>query len=228
MVVTAYLWAVGQMFDPAFRRVLGLGLLLSLCLLAGVYALFLLALDTFVPNGANLPLIGPVEGLQSLLGWASLALMVGLSVFLMLPVAAAFAGLFLDDVAEAVERRHYPHLSPARRAGLGEALIGAANLMGLLIALNVAGFFVFPLAGPLAPVLFWALNAGLLGREYFLSVALRRLDRGSARALLRRHAVTAFAGGAVLALPLIVPFLNLLIPVLGAAAFTHIVHRLPD
>ena len=40
--------------------------------------------------------------------------MIGLSVFLMVPVASAFTGFFLEDVAEAVEDRHYP--APAARA----------------------------------------------------------------------------------------------------------------
>jgi CysZ protein len=34
--------------------------------------------------------------------------MIGLSVFLMVPVASMFTGLFLEDVAAAVEARHYP------------------------------------------------------------------------------------------------------------------------
>ncbi len=40
--------------------------------------------------------------------------MIVLSAVLMVPVAAAFTGVFLDEVADAVEARHYPHLVPQR------------------------------------------------------------------------------------------------------------------
>ena len=111
--------ALGQIGDPRFRRVLGLGIGLAIALLFAIYAAFLLAIQSFAPDVADLPLIGPVSGVQTFLGWASLIFMMVLSVFLMIPVAAAFSGLFLDDVAAAVEARHYPfcllYTSPSPR-----------------------------------------------------------------------------------------------------------------
>ena len=47
----------------------------------------------------------PITGIDALLGWGSLFLMLGLSVFLMVPVASAFSGLFLEDIADAVDDR---------------------------------------------------------------------------------------------------------------------------
>lgn len=38
--------------------------------------------------------------------------------------------------------------------------------------------------------------------------------------------MTIWGAGIVMALPLTIPGLNLLIPVLGAASFTHLYHRL--
>ena len=78
---------------------------------------FLLALQTFTPDALELPLIGPVTGMHQLLGWASFLFMIGLSVFLMVPVAALFSGLFLDDIAAAVEDRHYDFLPPVPPPG---------------------------------------------------------------------------------------------------------------
>ena len=48
----------------------------------------------------------------------------------MVPVASAFTGLFLDDVADAVEARHYPDLPPAPRLGLAESLREALGFWG--------------------------------------------------------------------------------------------------
>lgn len=224
MILTAFLRALGQLGDPRFRRVLGLGVLLSLALLIGVYALFLWAIQALTPASVDLPLIGPVGGLHSLLSWASLALMLGLSVFLMVPVAGVFCGLFLDDVVDAVEARHYPALPPAPRLAWGDALIASFNLFALLVGVNLLALLVYPFAGPGAPLVFWAVNGWLLGQEYFGLVAQRRLGREGARALCRQHRGTVWLTGALMAAPLSVPFVGLLIPVLGAATFTHIVH----
>ena len=47
-----------------------------------------------------------------------------------------------------------------------------------------------------------------------------------AKRLRRRHAGTIWMAGVLMAVPLSVPLLNLLIPILGAATFTHLYHAL--
>jgi CysZ protein len=44
---------------------------------------------------------------------------------LMVPVASAFISMFLETIAAAVERKHYPHLPPARSIGFVEGLLDA-------------------------------------------------------------------------------------------------------
>jgi uncharacterized protein involved in cysteine biosynthesis len=44
--------------------------------------------------------------------------------------------------------------------------------------------------------------------------------------LRRRHAGEIWLAGTLMAAPLSVPLVNLLIPVLGIATFTHLFHRL--
>ena len=226
VILQAFLKALGQIGDRRFRRVIILGLLLSVALLVGAYAAFLLALQSYTPDALDLPLIGPVTGLHQLLGWSSLLFMAVLSFFLMVPVAGLFSGLFLEDVAAAVEDRHYPWLPPAPPVPKATALIEAVNLLGLIVALNLLALALLPFAGPFYIPLFWVLNGGLLGREYFTLVALRRLPKAEASALRKRHWLTLWAAGGLMAVPLSVPLVNLVIPVLGAATFTHIFHRL--
>ncbi|MDR5651157.1 EI24 domain-containing protein [Ruixingdingia sedimenti] len=221
-----FLRAVGQIGDRRFRRVLFLGLILTFALLAGVYALFLGAIQILTPDSITIPWVGEVGGLDTLLSWGSLVFMIGLSVFLMVPVAAAFTGFFLDDVAQAVEDRHYPGLPPATPVPLMDQLIDSANFFGVLVALNVLALVLYAFAGPFIPVVFWGLNGFLLGREYFTLVAMRRLGRQGARELRRRHPAQVWLAGVLMAAPLSVPIVNLLIPVLGVATFTHLYHRL--
>jgi CysZ protein len=228
VIFAAFLKALGQLGDRRFRRVVFLGVLLALALLFAVYALFLQAIWWFSPDTIDLPVIGPVSGVDTLLGWASLVFMVGLSVFLMVPVASAFTGFFLEDVADAVEDRHYPGLPPATALSPGEGLRQSVNFLGLVVAVNTAALFVYPVLGPGIPLVFWAVNGFLLGREYFSLVALRRLPKTEVKAMLRRNRWTLWAAGTLMAAPLSVPILNLVIPVLGVATFTHLYHRLAD
>lgn len=226
MILGAFGQALGQLGDPRFRRVLGLGLGLTLALLVGIYLLFLLAIGLFVPDQVTLPWWGPIGGLDNALTWAAIPLVLVLSVFLMVPVASAFCGIFLDDVAEAVEGRHYPQVAIPPRVPFMTQLIDSVNFFGVIIAANLAGLVLYLFAGPLIPVVFWAINGYLLGREYFTLAAMRHLGRDGARALRRQNRGTIWLAGVLMAAPLSVPLVNLLIPVLGAATFTHLYHRL--
>ena len=226
MIFAAFFRALAQVGDRRFRRVLMLGILLALAILVAVYAGFLQLVWWLTPDRFDIPLVGPVTGVETLLGWASLALMIGLSVFLMVPVAAAFSGLFLEDVVDAVEDRHYPGLPPAVPVGWIEGMRRSVNFLGLVIAVNVAALVVYPFAGPLLPVVFWAVNGFLLGREFFTLVALRRMSPDAAAALRRKNRFRLWAAGTLMAAPLSIPFVNLAVPVLGVATFTHIFHKM--
>lgn len=226
MIFSDFAKAVAQLTDRRFRRVLWLGLLLTLALLIGIYALFLWFIQTFASDPVALPVIGQVEWVGALLSVGSLLIMLALSVILMVPVASAFSGLFLEDVAQAVEDRHYPQLPPVPRQGLGQTLIDTVNFFGLLVAVNLVAVLAYGFAGPAAPLIFWALNGFLLGREYFQLAAMRRLGRAGARALRRHHPLQIWFAGILMAVPLSIPLVNFLVPVLGAATFTHLFHRL--
>lgn len=226
MILDAFLKAVGQLGDRRFRRVLWLGLGLTLGLFAVMFWLGSHLVVWLVPDTLTLPWVGPVGGVDTALGWAALPVMLAASVFLMVPVASAFCGLFLDTVAEAVEDRHYPALPPARPVPFAMQVIDSVNFFGVIVAANAVALLLYVVSGPLAPVVFWAVNGYLLGREYFTLAALRHVGREGARDLRRRHRGTIWLAGTLMAAPLSLPIVNLLIPVLGAATFTHLFHRL--
>lgn len=226
MIFTDFLKALRQLPDPRFRRVLLLGLALTIALLIAVYALFLVAIQSLTPDTVELPFVGPVAGLDTLLSVGSVLFMIGLSIFLMVPVASMFTGFFLEDVAQAVEDRHYPWLSPAPKVSLYESVKDSINFFAVLILVNAIALVLAIFAGPAIPVVFWAVNGFLLGREYFTLAAMRRLGREGARALRARHSGQIWLAGFLMAIPLSIPVVNLFIPLLGAATFTHMFHRL--
>lgn len=226
MILASFLAALGQLGDPRFLRVTAAGVLLAILLLLVFSAGTIWLMELLLPDSISLPGIDPVGGIDTLAGWGMAAVMLLFSIFLMVPVASAFSGIFLGSVAAAVEARHYPGLPPARAASAGDSLIAGINFLGVIIAANLVALALWPLAGPGAPILFWAVNGYLLGREYFELAAERRLSPAEARRLRKANGGTVWLAGALMAAPLSVPLLNLFIPVIGAATFTHLLHRL--
>jgi len=210
------------MSDPRFRRILLTGVGVTIALLAGATW----GVQLLLPDTVSLPWFGEIGWLSSLLSGFVLVSMIGLSVFLMVPVASLFTGLFLEQVADAVEAKHYAHLPAANKVSFSDALVDSLKFFGLLIVVNLLAIVIYLLSTVLAPVIFWIVNGILLGREYFQLVAMRRLGRKGANALRKKHRPTIWLAGFLMAVPLSMPLVNLFIPVLGVAVFTHIFHKL--
>ena len=222
MIFNDFAKALGQIGDPKFRGVLLKGLALTVGLLAGSTWIVQLLL----PDVIVLPFVGEVGFLSWALSGFVLVAMIGLSVILMIPVASMFIGFFLETIADAVEAKHYPNLPQVPHIPWRDVLIDSAKFLGLMIVVNALALIVYVLSTALAPVAFWIVNGILLGREYFQMVAMRRIGRQAANALRSKHRIQIWLAGFLMAVPLSVPFVNLLIPVLGVATFTHMFHRL--
>jgi hypothetical protein len=127
-------------------------------------------------------------------------------------------------VAAAVERRTIGIALP-RAQSIHEAIVSGLKFALVAILLNLAvlpvyivGFFL----PPLNFFVFYGLNGYLLGREYYETVALRRLDPRLASEVRRRNSWRVFMGGVVITLMLTVPILNLIAPVIATAFMVHI------
>lgn len=226
VILSSFGKAVAQLSDRRFRRVFFIGIFLALLLLIGAVAGFTWLIEWLTPEEAWLPILGEVTWLNDLFSWGAAFLLTLMSIFLMIPVASAITSMFLDDVADAVEAVHYPHMKPMTRVSFGDALRDTVNFLGLLIGANILALILALIFAPLAVFIFWGLNGFLLGREYFTLVAMRRVGRKGAKTLRKRHRGTIWLAGFLMAVPLTIPLLNLLIPILGAATFTHLYHQL--
>ena len=79
----------------------------------------------------------------------------------MVPVASAITSLFLDEVAQAVEDKHYPHLPQVRSVPFGEAMRDTENFLDVLVGANFLALFLY--------VLFFIRGTvNLLDAEWFL------------------------------------------------------------
>ncbi|WP_170525034.1 EI24 domain-containing protein [Ruegeria arenilitoris] len=226
IILNAFFAALGQLGDARFRSVLLRGVGLTIVLLVVACALAIWGINALAGQEISLPFVGDVPWLNDVLNYSGIFLVLILPVFLMVPVASAITSMFLDEVAQAVEDRHYPNLPPVPSVPIWDAVLDSLGFLGVLIVANVLALVLYALFTPLAPFIFWGMNGFLLGREYFTLAAMRRIGREGARALRARHAGTIWVAGTLMAIPLSIPLVNLVIPIIGAATFTHIFHGL--
>ena len=166
-------------------------------------------------------LVIPYPWLETAIAWAAGAgLLVGLGFFIA-PVTSLFAGIFLDEIAEKVEARHYPQDEHGTAMPLLKSLGLTIQFVALVVAVNLVALLLVFVFGLGLPVFFIA-NGYLLGREYFEIVAMRFMPTKDARELRHKHSTTVFLSGLIIAGFLAVPFLNLLTPLFATAFMVHI------
>lgn len=216
-MLSSFALTIGQLADPPFRRLVLLGIAVSLALLLGLAAAISFLLAYAVPAGwhwatAPAAAFGGLAGL--VLAW------------LLFPaISAIAAGILGDRLARMVERQHYPTLPEPRAASAAEQIGISLRLVLVGLLLNLIAVPVYLLVPGVNLVLFLLLNGYLISREYFESAAVRRFSAETVRSIRRRRRFGLWAGGVVLAGLLAVPGLNLLVPYLGFAAMVHLVER---
>ena len=224
MILDAARAAVSRLFTPEFRGVFfkSLGLTLLLLVLAwlalrGVLTGFVFPwIDAFLPSMPDwTSWFGVLAGVA-----ASLGIAVGLA-FLIAPVTAAIAGLFLDDVAEVVEAQDYPQDAPGRPVPLLRGIVLSAKFLGVVILANIGALLLLLIPG-VNIAAFFLINGYLLGREFFEFAAMRFRSETDAKAMRRRHGGTVFLAGIVIAAFMAVPLVNLLTPLFAAAMMVHL------
>ena len=204
--------AVNDLTSPEFRAVLWKSLGLTL----GLFVALLVGVETLLSFLALVPLVW----LQSIIALgAGLGLVVAF-IFLMGPVTALFAGLFLDNIAAKVEARHYPNDPKGKPLAMGLALWVGLQFAGLALAVNLMVFPLVFFAG-FGAVLLVAANAYLISREYFEMAAMRFVSPSQARGLYRKNTLKLFIAGLVPAVISLVPIVNFVTPLFATSFFVH-------
>ena len=154
---------------------------------------------------------------------ATLGIVTG-AVFLMPAVTAFVGSFFVDEIADQVERAHYPADPPGRALPLGRALIEGIKTALLAVAVYLCAVPFLFVAGLGLVIMFFA-NAYLLSREYFLLAAMRFRPPDEARALRRAHSTRIFLAGMLIAIFVSIPLLNLATPLFAMALMVHMHKR---
>lgn len=144
-------------------------------------------------------------------------------------VAIAVIGLFADQVVHAVEARYYPQaLATARPVSTGRAVVMGLKSAARLIGYNLLAtplYIVLLATGFGLPIAFFALNGWLLGRDLGDMVAARHMTNTELVAWRTDSRWTRLGAGLASAGLFAIPVVNLIAPVVGAAAMTHLFHQ---
>jgi CysZ protein len=222
--------ALTQMFSPPFRRALlksiGLGLILIVLMGLGLQRVF----SWMATSGAAWAEASTgAHTAWQILAWvlsvaATLGVITG-ALFLMPAVTAFVGSFFVDEIAEEVERTHYPNEPRGKALPLFRALIeGIKTALIAILVYLVAVPFLF-VAG-LGLVIMFLANAYLLSREYFLLAAMRYRTPEEARAMRRAHHTQIFLAGLLIAMFVSIPIVNFATPLFAMAMMVHLHKRL--
>lgn len=215
------LWlSIEQLPSRAVLAVLAqsLALTLVICIAAGAALLWG---GTWLAEQQNWTALA---GDAALFGTTLAAILAGW--FLFRALAVPVIGLFGDSIVAAVERQHYPDahgkarpVSMMRAAKMGLASIG--RLIGYnLIAAPLYLVLLFTAIGPV--IVFALVNAILLGRDFGEMAAARHGDAAAVRTWLAQSRLQRLVLGGIVTGLFLVPLVNLLAPVIGAAMATHL------
>jgi uncharacterized protein involved in cysteine biosynthesis len=224
--------ALGQILSPPLRAVLwkSVGLALALIVIIAVVLnrliIWLVGAGTAsVEQGLGPYAHAPVTAVAWLLSVAA-GFGIVLGGILLMPAVTAFvASFFADEIAEQVERVHYPGDRRGIRLPLWLALLEGGKTALLAIAVYVCAVPFLLLAG-FGAVIFFLATAWLLGREYFELAAMRFRPPAEAKMLRRRNAATIYGGGLLIAAFVSIPIVNLATPLFAMALMVHVHKRL--
>ncbi|MCB1474733.1 MAG: sulfate transporter family protein [Rhodobiaceae bacterium] len=216
-MIASALRAAGQLAAPEFRSVLLKTIGLTLLLLLALWGILQSVIGYFLAD-----LSGWLDVTLSIL--SGLGLLVG-AVFLIGPVSTLVAGLFLDDIADIVERTDYP----SDRAGVAipvpTAIWQAVKFFGVVIFANIVALLLLLLPG-INLVAFLVVNGYLLGREFFELAAQRHRPYAEVVELRRQYGGQIFVAGLIIAGFMAIPILNLATPLFATAMMVHVHKRL--
>ncbi len=137
------------------------------------------------------------------------------------PVTALVAGIFLDDIADVVEREDYPREPAGTPLPLGRSVVVSLKFLSVVILGNIVALVLLFVPG-INLIAFFVINAYLLGREFFEFAAMRYRSESEAKALRSQYGVTVFLAGLLIAAFMAIPLVNLLTPLFAAAMMIHL------
>ena len=221
-MISSFLKTLRQANDPRILRAVGLATIFTLLsiflavivgavLMDGLLDFFSSTLQSWFGSGESW-----FRGFAQFLG-GSLILVI--SYFFFAGIHGAFVGIFIDDILDAVHRKHYPQAPWQKPPPMMQSLIFSGRILVMTLVLNliaspflILGWFIPPLGLSLQIIL----NGYLLGKEYGQLVEFR-IPKDQPASPVPKY----FVNGMIASCIWVIPVLNLLAPILLAGSVLH-------
>lgn len=219
-----------QLFDPAMIKVL------FVCALISLLILFFLGGGLYwgmmqVPF-SDIPWIGGWLVTSTLGDWVLSATMLAFTaitgVFVFPYILLFVSSFFQERIIGLVEDKHYPNLPAPMGQRMRDEWILQLKFLAKVIGVNVIFtplYLVLMFTGFGAVLLSALVNGYLIGVEYYSMVGLRRLSVRQHEESVRQNRVTVHFTGVLIYALMLMPFINLLMPVFACMIMTHLFHR---
>lgn len=163
--------------------------------------------------------------LDQVAGGAGLLVVSVLFYFSFPAIITALVSLTLEPVLGRLEQAHSHDLAPLRDSSIMEQLRVALRQLRrtLFITILLMPFYFIPGIGWLVALL---VNAPLLARDYYYLIALRHIDLPTAEAHYKQHKWALWGRGLNIAALFLIPFINLLAPLLALQLMLQTILRL--
>src|SRR6202158_4754365 len=224
--------ALSQILSPPMRSILWRSIGLALVLITVLAIVLQRLLSWFATSGEGWAEAMLGQGFHTplnILAWilsiaAGLGVVFG-AVFLMPAITSLVASVFVDEVADHVEREHYPAERPGTPLPVGLAMSEGIKpaLLTILVYLIALPFVFVAGAGF---IVFFIATGWLLGRGYFELAAMLFPPPAEAKAMRKENAAVVFTAGLIIAAFVSIPIVNLATPLFGMAFMVHMHRRL--
>ena len=195
-----------------FLKTVSITIIVILCVAMIIWGLF------------NSVQIFELNFLNKLISWAVGAILFITASAVLGPLMVIVAGIYSEDIAHRVEKKHYPNQVGHRFVGVAESIKTGGRLLLKSLIVNILFTPIYIVAGffPIISVLiFFGVNGYLLSRELFEIVASRHLRREDRVLFWRANRGGSIFIGVLIICLSAVPLLNLISAMLGVIITTH-------
>lgn len=221
-MISSFLETFRQLKDPKILKALTLATLLTLLSILLALTLGVALLDSILDTFSNTlqSWFGKGEswfrGIAQFMGGTLILI---ISYFFFAGIHGAFVGIFIDDILDTIQQKHYPDIPWEKAPSFLTSLSFSLRILLLTLFLNSLAFPIFILGWFIPPIgltLQILLNGYLLGKEYGQLVEFR-FPKEDSKAPIPKY----FINGNISAIIWVIPILNFIAPILLAGSILH-------
>ena len=230
-LITCFYLASIQLFDKSLQKIILVSIFGSACLFVILW-LFIGYTFSYTDFFSTSWFFGAFDwALTKITGVFGSTIIFAITWFLFPSVLSIIITFFLENVIQAIEEKHYPNLSPTRKQRPMEIFRITLKFTVLSISFNILVipvYMIFFFLGPINLIIFYILNGYLLGREYFELVAYRRFTPIIGKYVYQKIYRKIFWTGITSAFLMTIPIVNMITPIISAAAMVHVLQRFSE